>query len=155
MKIYIATKFENKQGFNDMRDILEASGHEITTDWTKHTYENSEGMPYGEFLVKCANEDFDGVFKADGLVLLPNEKGGAHFTELGVAMCLAYRCDYPIVVVGFDKNVHARNIFYSHPAITHVKTMADVPEALRFLNHNAEQMGSGLAGVAAADQRGG
>lgn len=126
MKIYIAGKFEAREEIRGLMNIVEANGHTITHDWTKETLEGKTPEEHSPYLQKCALQDFDGVYDAETLILIPNKDGSGMFTEMGVAIALFM----PIFVVGFDPAIHKANIFYNLPHIAKVDTIEQVIEVL-------------------------
>lgn len=84
MKYYIATSLSNMPQHNELRDQLQALGHEITYDWTTH----GPAWPHG--VVKCAEvsqSEINGVKFADAVVvLLPGGRG----THIEIGAALAY-----------------------------------------------------------------
>lgn len=85
--IYIATKFTNTKGFNEMKDLLEKNGHSVILDWTK---EDASKVPEGErsdYLRQCACTDAVAVMMCDVLVFIPvPEPMAGAFVELGIAI---------------------------------------------------------------------
>lgn len=144
MKVYIATKFTNQDEFHAMRGLLEGAGHEITTDWTKHIAPK-EGETEQQFLTRAAHEDFDGVFGADALIFIVTPDMAGAYTELGIALALAYHSDFCIVIVGFDKEKHRNNIFFNHNDVIHVGTKEEAVRAIQVHYDNVGRLAEGFA----------
>lgn len=144
MKCYIATKFDNQNEFHAMRGLLEDAGHQITTDWTKHT------VPVGDetqdqFLNRCAHEDFDGVFEADALIFIVTPDMAGAYTELGIALAMAYYSDYAIIIVGYNAEKHRNNIFFNHSDVIHVASKEDAVKALELHYDNIRRLEAGVS----------
>lgn len=124
MKVYIASKFSDKERTREAHKLLKSAGHEITHDWTN----NVQSLPFSsnpEYTSKCAFEDINGVLQADIFILLSSsEPSMGASAELGAAIAknLANE-NSKIYVVGphFDKNF----CFY-HPVVHRVETIEDV-----------------------------
>lgn|SRR5574342_236975 len=86
MKVYVASKFENKEEVRKVQQLLIDRGHTITHDWTR---EDATGMTGGEFMRymrDAAYGDVDGVRNADAIVLLNTVPGFGSMVELGMAI---------------------------------------------------------------------
>jgi len=81
MKIYIATKLEQADTHNRVRDAFVAAGHQITYDWTTHGSVKQEGY---ERISEVAQAEMQGVKNADVVVMLLPGGRGTH-VELGMA----------------------------------------------------------------------
>ena len=88
MKVYIATKFEDTEIYNNLKNKLEVKGYEITCDWTKH----KKVHPFSENKELCYSqslEDVIGIEQADVMILLYNGKKGSGMSfEIGYATAL-------------------------------------------------------------------
>jgi hypothetical protein len=84
MQFYIATRLENHETHNRLRDLLHGGGHRISYDWTTH----GAAWPHGRnFVARVAMNECAGVMDADlVIVLLPGGRG-TH-VELGIALAL-------------------------------------------------------------------
>jgi nucleoside 2-deoxyribosyltransferase len=104
MKIYVASKWEEKDRVQELMALLREAGHEITYDWTQcGTYNRTQAI---HDLRGVADADvFVGVFEKD----VPY--AGA-LVELGIALALGK----PIYIFG-DAPVLARCIFLEYPGI--------------------------------------
>ena len=139
MKIYIASKFENKTQVQDVMGQLQAMGHEITFDWTVHDAGGKTQEELPAYLSMCADQDAIGVMQADLLFLIDHPACKGAYTELGLAVAF----EKPVVVV---KAINSpltgmkQNIFMHLPEVTHVD---DVPAGLaavtRFATAEADQ----------------
>lgn len=84
MKYYIATRLDQIEKHNHIRDLLTQKGHEITYDWTAH---GNQKHTSSERLNEIAHLELEGIAQADFvIVLLPGGKG-TH-TELGLSVGL-------------------------------------------------------------------
>lgn len=88
MNIYIATKFENVEGFKHMQDLIEKAGHTLIYDWTQENFEKeNHGMDFESFQRACAVTDVMAVLSCDTLIMLPTQdKMAGAFVELGLAI---------------------------------------------------------------------
>ncbi len=103
MRIYVASKYEEKAYVSEIMDALRKAGHVITYDWTTNEQVNEAQ----------ARADMNGVRSAEALVLIAEKDlnyCGA-LVELGIALGLRI----PIFVVG--KALNDRCIFMRLPEI--------------------------------------
>ena len=127
MNVYVATKWENKDGARAAMATMRAAGHTITHDWT--AVEEA-----GANLAECAIDDVDGVERADVLLLIPHAGIKGAWVEMGVAIANFI----PVLIID---NPWARKCIFEHlPGVVHV---ADVEAAIAWL---AEYQGQ-LAGT--------
>ena len=88
MKVYVASKFENRTRVQEVMAQLVTAGHEITYDWTRNSQVSSIQ----------AEADLDGVLDADALVLIVEDDlpyRGA-LVEFGIAL----GAGIPVFVMG-------------------------------------------------------
>jgi len=114
MKWYIAARFELKEEVRAMYKVLEARGHTITDDWTKH----QSIKPYdknAEMARQYTNDDLTGVMNADVVLILSDEAGIGMYTELGVAMASQLLKGSPLIFITGEHT--ARNMFYFHQTV--------------------------------------
>jgi nucleoside 2-deoxyribosyltransferase len=114
MKVYVASKWENKPRVKEIMTILREHGHTITYDWTECEVSN----------VEQAILDLRGVADADILVGV-FEKDTAYkgsLVELGAALALGK----PVYILG-DAPVIYDCIFFRHP---HVRRVNDIWEVI-------------------------
>lgn len=121
--IYVAGKYHEAARARALMEKLRALGHTITYDWTKHFFEEQAGIPQNE--PKCAEDDMAGVVEANVFVILYHPQLSGGMCELGGAIVM----QSDIIAVGFPKPYV--NVFLHHPAVRHVATDDDVPEALK------------------------
>jgi nucleoside 2-deoxyribosyltransferase len=115
MRIYVASKFEEKDRTRKIIEVLRNMGHQITHDWT-HEIPYEEGDPRGPpYYRKCAEADVAGVQTADAIIVLSHQHGKGMFVEMGIAIARGI----PIVAVG----PHFNTIFYELPTVTKVQTI--------------------------------
>jgi nucleoside 2-deoxyribosyltransferase len=84
MKFYIASKLENYEQVQYLRDRLKEQGWTHTYDWTKHGSVKSISV---ERLKEVAEKEFQGVVDADVVIILTPQGRGTH-VELGMALAL-------------------------------------------------------------------
>jgi nucleoside 2-deoxyribosyltransferase len=84
MKFYIASKLENYEQVQYLRDKLVKEGWTHTYDWTQHGSVKSIST---EELKEVAEKEFKGVIDADVVIVLTPQGMGTH-VELGAALAL-------------------------------------------------------------------
>ncbi len=130
MNVYIATKFENKKGFHAAKKLLEAAGHTVNCDWTKHDATTIPLAALPGYLNVCALECSRGVCEAEAVILLAYPKIAGALVELGLAIGLE---KHVIIVDPFGKK-NQPNIFYHLPKIRgifeHAESVEDAIELL-------------------------
>jgi nucleoside 2-deoxyribosyltransferase len=123
MKIYIASKLENFEHVQALRDSLRTLGHVITYDWTVHGPVYRSGL---ERVREVAEAETLGVLNADLVIVLWPGGRGTH-VEFGIAL----GAGIPIIFVSGDERHHQATTetcaFYHHPRVTRAYTL---PEAL-------------------------
>lgn len=119
-RVYVASKFENKEGVRYLYDLLRAAGHEITHDWTDETASSD-----AEFY-RCADKDVEGVWNADVLIIdvQPNMRGA--WVEFGIALTRFI----PIIVVNGKRGDHGgyECIFQHLDNVWHVDTALEAAQ---------------------------
>lgn len=106
MKIYVASKFEERQLVRRVQNALILMGHEITLDWTDHKYED------GGYPDEYSQDDVDGVKRADlyvGIFVNEHQYMGS-LVEMGIAL----GCSIPVDIIGHEID---RCIFVHHPFV--------------------------------------
>ncbi len=97
MKAYIATKFTNVDGFNEIYNILKDNNISLTVDWTKHL----NVKPFREHHSICMEQslmDIKGIEECDYFIFkYDGEKGSGMFFELGYAYALKKK----IIAIGY------------------------------------------------------
>jgi hypothetical protein len=92
MEIYVAASSKEVERAKFVMNKLRELGHEITHDWTVEVEKYKDTIPSDEILLKCAENDYQGVTTCDYLVLLSpkdqNSTIGA-WVELGIALGLS------------------------------------------------------------------
>ena len=123
MKFYVAGKWQDRELIREIMDKLEAMGHEITVDWTRHEYPDNEDV-----LSIWATLDIHGVQTCDTFVVLfiNGHRFRGALVEVGAALAMHKR----VCVIGNDED---SCIFLKHPL---VKKFGQVSS---FLQH-AEEM---------------
>ena len=119
MRIYIAGSWYEQDAYRKAKAEIEAAGHAVTHDWTTFEGGALNDHPDAGFFRRSAEHDFDGVRKAQVLVLLNDWKCGASYTELGIALGKFT----PVFVVGREKR---ENIFFHLPQVRHVLSIAEM-----------------------------
>lgn len=84
MKFYIASKLENYEQVQYLRDKLKEQRWIHTYDWTQHGSVKSIST---EILKEVAEKEFQGVKDADVVIVLTPQGRGTH-VELGIALAL-------------------------------------------------------------------
>lgn len=115
MRIYVATKFEERERAREVMFALVAAGHSITYDWTTNE----------EFSVAQAARDRQGVMDADALVFIA-EKDLAYrgaWVEFGIAVAR----NIPIYILGA---FYLQCIFWRLANVHPVKSVTAVLEGL-------------------------
>jgi hypothetical protein len=117
MKVYVASKFENKAAVNEAQTACRDLGWTVTHDWTTWDATGLTGGALDAYL--------EGVLACDVLLLLaaPGIVGAA--AELGMALALGK------VVVVVDAAAGPRCVFYHHPNVMHAATVAAALERVR------------------------
>lgn len=115
MRVYVASKFEEKDRTRQVIEVLRNMGHQVTHDWTTEV-PYAEGDPRGPpYYRKCAEEDVRGVETADAVILLSHPEGKGMFVEMGIAIGRGI----PIIAVG----PHWNTIFFELACVTKVGTI--------------------------------
>ena len=132
MKVYIATKLENWQAHNEVRDWLLRAGHRISYDWTTH------GPVFGKGLAtvrEVAVLEFEGVKAADIVIVLwPGGRGTQ--TELGMAIALQKPVYFVSTVEAHHQSTKETCAFYHHPSVRLFVSLADLYTRLELFNAN-------------------
>ena len=126
MNVYLATKFQNVEGFHNAKNLLEKAGHKVTHDWTKDNTAGLEGEALTEYLRQCAATCVIGIYMADVFIFMPTKEHMAgSFIELGLAIGMWKRV---IIVDAFGEGKQ-EPIFYHLPQVpdlhVHVKTIEE------------------------------
>jgi len=124
MRIYVASKFENKEEVRHAYKLFREAKHQITFDWTQEDASSKLGQERISYLKECADRDFCGVVSADCFVLIahPGMKGA--YVELGIALKTLIQ----ICIVG-DREI-VDNIFFHMPNIRFYATIEQCVSAL-------------------------
>jgi len=136
MKYYVATRLENYEAHNQVRDLLNDLGHELTYDWSQHGPVWQAGIP--RMREVCLLE-LGAIRAADFVVgLLPGGRG-TH-VELGYALALSK----PVFLHSTRGEEHFTShpescAFYHHPLVTVLPAdlrvaVAKINRAMRVLN---------------------
>jgi hypothetical protein len=116
MRIYVATKWEERERAQAVMRVLYCLGHQITYDWTR-------SEQFSEEQALC---DVMGIHNADMLVILAEKdlpyKGT--YVEFGVALTLGL----PVYIIGpgFD-----RCIFVKLPGVSRMATFEEFLACLK------------------------
>lgn len=114
MKFYIAARFGLKEEVRAIYRRQQASGHQVTMDWTEHL----PLKPYAQNpdIAKAYSiEDLQGVRDCDVFLLLSDEAGTGMYAELGAAIATKLERGRPEIFVVGPHN--ARSLFYFPPAV--------------------------------------
>lgn len=122
--IYIAAPFHAREEARELKDLLEAAGHVVTSTWITSHLDNYADLS-SEELSHEANHDAEGVGRCEILILLNNAglstMGGMH-VELGLAIAWNKR----VMIIG-----EPSNLFHHLPGI---KTVRSSTEAVEMVN---------------------
>ncbi len=117
MKVYIATKWENKPAAREVRKQLIEMGHKVTSQW----------LDTGEYdgpAEIAAQRDINDVLDADVLLLLQDgyniEGGCGMWVEMGIAIAEGM----PVVVI--SNTLTKRSVFHSAWNVDIIKTVGDL-----------------------------
>lgn len=124
MRIYVASKFENKDEVRRAMKLLQDEGYSITHDWTGEDFKDRTGTDLVNYARFCAWKDRRGVENADALLLINHPACKGTLVEMGIAIAN----NKPIVIVGRDV---AENIFFNLSNCLHVKTVEEALPVLR------------------------
>lgn len=124
MKVYVAARFTEKAMVQALYQQLQALGHTITADWTKH----ANVKPYNEHPQEAgayAEEDLRGTIESDVFIYFTSPEVGAGLSaELGAALASFAQTGKPqIYVVG---DYATTNAFHYHPAVQRVQNIEAV-----------------------------
>lgn len=103
MKIYVASKFENKERVREVMKQLTDAGHEITHDWTRElpnpTEEDRKQYALDDKFAVLSADAYVGVFEKDF-------KYSGALVEMGLAMAVGM----PVHILGnaVDSNIFLR-----------------------------------------------
>lgn len=124
LKVYVASKFENKDVVRSVHRLLRDLGHEVTMDWTIHDAGSRRGLELAVFLQMCAHQDEKGVRDAHVLFLIDHPACKGAYTELGIAIGTN---KHIIIVGGVDspRPGMKQNIFHHKQSVKHVALIAD------------------------------
>lgn len=113
IKIYLASKWENREAIKNMMSYIIGHGFKITTDWTTHT-DFSQSQLYSMI-------DLDGVKDCDVLIVYAPTKlpYKGTYVELGIALGL----DKDIYIIG---NGIDECVFSKHPNIKKNNSISSV-----------------------------
>lgn len=128
MRVYIASKFKDKDKVKKLNKLFKKKGYELSGDWTDHV----QVKPYTKEPKRSkayANEDINASINCDVFILLTSKEGGTgSSTELGAAIVSYLLVKKPkIYVVGKHMGV---NMFYFHPSVNRRKTIDEVLKEL-------------------------
>lgn len=100
MNIYVASHC--RWAGLHVASVLRAAGHNITSRWLNSEFKPTDHHSAEERRV-IAQEDFDDVVAADGLVLVagPDRYPGGKFVEAGIALARGLR----VVIIGRRENM--------------------------------------------------
>lgn len=132
MRVYIATSFKNKEGFNNLKDLLEAAGHTITHDWSKDDASKYKDGPEKElYLMDCAIKSIGGICQAEAVVLLAAPDMAGAFVEMG----LAIGAGVSVIVLDAFKEGNRDCIFYRLPGSGLFQHIRNTDDLLSVLSH--------------------
>jgi nucleoside 2-deoxyribosyltransferase len=117
LELYVAGKYADRDEIHEKIVALRRLGYRVPNDWTI-VEQGDRSYPS---LAKYAKFDADGVLNADVVVAFIEDPDYAYrgtYFEIGCAVATGK----PVIVVGLlPDNCHVKNnVFYHHPALTHV-----------------------------------
>jgi hypothetical protein len=87
MRVYVATSFKNIPEARAVMKALTEAGHTVTHDWTLEQVDPSWAPErQAAYLQECGAADYEGVRRADALVLLNHAESRDAMTEFGIAL---------------------------------------------------------------------
>lgn len=103
MKVYLAGPWVDRQQFPSIAAKFEAAGHVVTERWWEKEDETGNHIDDtdSEYLEERALADFEGVVRADAMVLVNSKKSEGKAVETGIAAARFL----PIVLIGSRSNV--------------------------------------------------
>jgi len=122
MKFYVASGIKNKEEVQRVFERLEATGHEVTTDWTLTDDIPEENRDQSaEYVRSLAKRDFEGIRECDVFVLISDPpEGRSMYVEMGVALSMLETSGKPYVFVVGPRN--SESVFYFHPMVRRVES---------------------------------
>ena len=124
MKIYVASRWEDRETTQEAMKTLISAGHTITTDWTTHDYPEKDVHKH---LQEYAIADIEGVKNADVVVLLaistPDYRGGAT-GEMTAAIALGKQ----VYLIGHSMD---GCIFTNHPLVRRINSIEECLKSVR------------------------
>lgn len=124
MRFYIATKLENHEAHNRLRDWLCSIGHSISYDWTTHGAAFGRGLTFVE---EVAEKEAQGVADADATIVLWPGGRGTH-VEMGMAIGMGKTVLFYLPYEDHHAATKETCAFYHHPKVVrfaHEQTMRD------------------------------
>ena len=118
MRIYVASKWQDREIIKQIQKDIELAGHSISYDWTDHSFDPVAGTK--KDLERLAVEDIQGVINADLLIVYAvfHYSYEGAFCEMGAALALGK----PIYVVGYAID---SCIFINHPLVKQFETVME------------------------------
>lgn len=130
MKFYVATKLENHEAHNRVRDFVAELGHEVTYDWTAHGPVHSHGL---ERIEEVALAEILGVADADVVVVLWPGGRGTH-VEMGAAIALGKTVLMVSEITDHHEATPETCAFYHHPNVELFRSERDLFQFIRNLS---------------------
>jgi hypothetical protein len=131
MRVYVASKFENKEEVRRVMEMLKDKGHRISYDWTDEDGAGKTGNDLAIYLRRCALEDRHGVLNAEALLLINYPNGCGMFSELGMALALNWITPNAVRILVVDRDRGPDNIFFYLKEVEHYATVEDAVRSLR------------------------
>lgn len=100
MRFYLAAKYTSKERIREMRKLVEAKGHTVTSQWLDHDLPETVN---DTIRFEQANNDLANIWKADCFILdtLDESNTGGREVEWGCAITLGLK----VILVGPTRNV--------------------------------------------------
>jgi hypothetical protein len=105
IKVYVATKFEEKMAARELMADLGRLGVSITHDWTVFETATANSK-------ECAINDTEGVLEAEFIVILATKE--LHYAGSYVEFGIALGAGKPVYVIGSGMD---RCVFINHPNV--------------------------------------
>lgn len=124
MKIYVAGPVADAATVQAVQAHVLAAGHTLTMDWSADLSFVEHFESRLDRSAHMAGEMLEAVMAAHAVLVVASEQDGrGMFVELGVALARASRGELQHVVLIGD--IHHESVFYFHPTVTRVDTVAD------------------------------
>lgn len=131
MQIYVAGSLADISTVREVQRAVVSAGHDVILDWTSGPDSSlTDYSNHSEAAQWVASDDLRAVVDADAVILVASGGDGiGMFVEFGAALLRAEQGDLAhVVVVGTHDD---QSVFFHHPAVTRVATVAEWLAGLR------------------------